>query len=494
MPEASEDEVFLEVIEKTKHEDEQCLKEPFQASLQIFPSAFAEGISKRDYTTATADYSLFDPSLEPIPCGSGHVLMEDPTGSMSFLKHFKNSITGVSSTLMTRAASISILEAMSTADNAEGRFFTLFGRHSINDALHHVELHPGMPAVEICVDDTLYEAFKAGLAEYMQQFCSAKFRRLMCNRLNTSNPSTFQAFLDARYPATYMTIFRKATVCISTVSRKGQDCFFVKPVLVLGSDDRRPHFDCLQYLEWGHHGCLVPFSSADVPSIMPPLLPTSYTAQLFSSIVPTYALSLMAILRLTPAHAINLMTVPSLAPAHAANLMAILSLAPLATNNNCLVPDCGVVFSKLETSPCPKCIKIDAVTSQAEKKLEADKSQCISCGVSYKNLSSPVCGYYALEVQPEGNYLIFLHNRAKVWTEDLASNQCLASKGGHPSTSGSGRLSTPKKTINAGLQKAHATRALQAELAIAKNRQRIDMISLSAHLYMLSGNKQTHIS
>ncbi|KAF9001210.1 hypothetical protein BDZ89DRAFT_899425, partial [Hymenopellis radicata] len=101
-----------------------------------------------------------------------------------------------------------------TADNAEDRFFTLFGRHMINDALHHVELHPGMPAVEICVDDTLYEAFKAELAEYMQQFCSAKFRRHMCNRLNTSNPSTFQAFLDARYPATYMTVFRKATVCI----------------------------------------------------------------------------------------------------------------------------------------------------------------------------------------------------------------------------------------------------------------------------------------
>ncbi|KAF9049376.1 hypothetical protein BDZ89DRAFT_1057739 [Hymenopellis radicata] len=374
MPEAPEDEVFLEVIEKTKHEDERCLKEPFQASLQIFPSAFAEGTPKRDYTTATADCSLFDPSLEPIPEAYSprrwdatkaatskyapirHLLRPTTPGSLHAVirgklmaiacghhcmtihwgleaqlivvtveqlqelitcdtpgpnldrkkaqrlrsfrvpEHFRelHSNPSTKDRLLTVMAAfvgvkhaflivdhsrlvrfhiqsrnevwtaedlspnsktweglwscfnggpdwlyelpqalqeldrwrqlnlddsschgISILQAMSTADDAEGRFFASFGRHTINDALHHVELHPGMPAAEICADDTLYEAFKAGLAEYMQQFRSAKFRRLVCNRPNTSNPFTFQASLDARYSATYMTVFRKATVRIS---------------------------------------------------------------------------------------------------------------------------------------------------------------------------------------------------------------------------------------------------------------------------------------
>ncbi|KAF9038805.1 hypothetical protein BDZ89DRAFT_1129564 [Hymenopellis radicata] len=67
MPEAPEDEVFLEMIDKTKNEDERCLKQPFEASLQLFPSAFAEGTPKHDYTPATADSSSFDTSLEPIP-------------------------------------------------------------------------------------------------------------------------------------------------------------------------------------------------------------------------------------------------------------------------------------------------------------------------------------------------------------------------------------------------------------------------------------------
>jgi hypothetical protein len=60
--------------------------------------------------------------------------------------------------------------------------------------------------------DADFEAFKDGLFEYIDQFESDKYVKLICTRSQLDNPFAFAWSTDRNYAKIYLKVFRKAVV------------------------------------------------------------------------------------------------------------------------------------------------------------------------------------------------------------------------------------------------------------------------------------------
>ncbi|KAF9013670.1 hypothetical protein BDZ89DRAFT_1142538 [Hymenopellis radicata] len=172
-----------------------------------------------------------------------------------------------------------------------------------------------------------------------------------------------------------------------------------------------------------------------------------------------------------------------------------------------LCTSCGELFRYLDVEVCFKCKKIAELTSPAEKEAMAMQPQCTDCGVVFPRMSNALCGRCKKRAESEdstqGTYLFLLLNhvelisfvadtagtilqRAAQHTEETATYNRLGEgrpKSSQPSSSG----------LNHGLQnanKAKAVLALNKELSVAKNRNKVDTILLTARLFLQSGDSK----
>lgn len=94
-------------------------------------------------------------------------------------------------------------------------YFSSFGRHMINDALHALELWPGIPIGEICASPARFEQFKDGLLAYTSELYE-RHRKYCCAKSNNGdNPFAYQHNIASKYDAMMMKVFRKCYVQIS---------------------------------------------------------------------------------------------------------------------------------------------------------------------------------------------------------------------------------------------------------------------------------------
>lgn len=99
---------------------------------------------------------------------------------------------------------IATVMANNVADSFAG-----YGRHTINDFLFQLAIHPHTPAYVICEDDTTYNEFKAHLHVYMKQYRQPKFLHIAATVANSSNPFAFNKKSDEAYTSGWVQVFRR---------------------------------------------------------------------------------------------------------------------------------------------------------------------------------------------------------------------------------------------------------------------------------------------
>lgn len=102
------------------------------------------------------------------------------------------------------------------AKNVAGSFAG-YGRHTINDFLFELAIHPHTPAYVICQNDEVYEKFKNHLHDYMEAYWGPKFLKLSATVANHQNPFHFNARSNTNYTAGWVQVFRRTTTFVSKV-------------------------------------------------------------------------------------------------------------------------------------------------------------------------------------------------------------------------------------------------------------------------------------
>lgn len=92
--------------------------------------------------------------------------------------------------------------------------FAGYGRHTINDFLFQLAIHPHTPSYIICQDDTIYNEFKAHLHVYMKQYRQPKFLDIAATVTNNSNPFAFNQKSDEAYTAGWVQVFRRTKIFV----------------------------------------------------------------------------------------------------------------------------------------------------------------------------------------------------------------------------------------------------------------------------------------
>lgn len=87
--------------------------------------------------------------------------------------------------------------------------FAGYGRHTINDFLFQLAIHPHTPAYVICQDENTYKDFKAHLHTYMKQYHEPKFLNMAATVANNRNPFFFNKKSDDAYTAGWVQVFRR---------------------------------------------------------------------------------------------------------------------------------------------------------------------------------------------------------------------------------------------------------------------------------------------
>lgn len=98
--------------------------------------------------------------------------------------------------------------ATAMATNAADSFAG-YGRHTINDFLFQLAIHPHTPAYVICSDDITYTRFKAHLHTYMKQYREPKFLKMAATVTNDANPFSFNQKSDDAYIGAWVQVFRR---------------------------------------------------------------------------------------------------------------------------------------------------------------------------------------------------------------------------------------------------------------------------------------------
>ncbi|KAI0324990.1 hypothetical protein GY45DRAFT_1375105 [Cubamyces sp. BRFM 1775] len=102
----------------------------------------------------------------------------------------------------------SILAALVSIQEA----FNGYGQHTATDLLHSLVIWPGMPPREVCADEQMYAALRAGLSVYASQYVSAEFRTRCLSIPNHTAALTFNYKSDINYINQYLHVYRKCTV------------------------------------------------------------------------------------------------------------------------------------------------------------------------------------------------------------------------------------------------------------------------------------------
>ncbi|KAI0318305.1 hypothetical protein OF83DRAFT_1242401 [Amylostereum chailletii] len=88
--------------------------------------------------------------------------------------------------------------------------FNGFGRHLANDFCFELAIFPGMPANELCHDDSLFGDLCACIGPYMDQWASAEYLTRCSIEPNTNNPLSFNTWSNEVYYSMYIKVFRKS--------------------------------------------------------------------------------------------------------------------------------------------------------------------------------------------------------------------------------------------------------------------------------------------
>ncbi|KAI0309088.1 hypothetical protein OF83DRAFT_114326 [Amylostereum chailletii] len=88
--------------------------------------------------------------------------------------------------------------------------FNGFGRHLANDFCFELVIFPGMPAIELCRDDSLFGDLRARIGPYMDQWASAEYLTRCSIEPNTNNPLSFNTWSNEVYYSMYIKVFRKS--------------------------------------------------------------------------------------------------------------------------------------------------------------------------------------------------------------------------------------------------------------------------------------------
>lgn len=92
--------------------------------------------------------------------------------------------------------------------------FAGYGRHTINDFLYQMAIHPHTPAYVICDSDETYNDFKTHLHVYMKQYHEPKFLGVAATVANDLNPFSFNANSDEAYTAGWVQVFRRTKALV----------------------------------------------------------------------------------------------------------------------------------------------------------------------------------------------------------------------------------------------------------------------------------------
>nr|VWP01029.1 Oligopeptide transporter OPT-like protein [Ganoderma boninense] len=90
--------------------------------------------------------------------------------------------------------------------------FNGYGEHTDNDLLHHLRLWPGMPILELCRSNVLFQRFEEALHVYATQFISQEYRSRCLSTPNADAAFAFNYKSDTNYVNQYVTVYRKCSV------------------------------------------------------------------------------------------------------------------------------------------------------------------------------------------------------------------------------------------------------------------------------------------
>jgi hypothetical protein len=93
--------------------------------------------------------------------------------------------------------------------------FAGFGRHTITDFLHSINLHPSTPPHEVCKEEDTFQSFRTGLLLFLDSWVSKGYQNHVCTRNNDENPFGFHKYADNRFTQSFIKVFRKAFCLIS---------------------------------------------------------------------------------------------------------------------------------------------------------------------------------------------------------------------------------------------------------------------------------------
>lgn len=113
--------------------------------------------------------------------------------------------------------------------------FNGFGKHTSADALFCMGFLPYIPVGVIVSDDTLFEMFCSGLANYVLQFRDEQFFMLVARENNSDNPLAFHYLSNFYYLQKFVSVFRCHLVVMTAehwnaFNRQG----FFEPTHIIG--------------------------------------------------------------------------------------------------------------------------------------------------------------------------------------------------------------------------------------------------------------------
>ncbi|KAJ2998088.1 hypothetical protein NUW54_g7064 [Trametes sanguinea] len=106
------------------------------------------------------------------------------------------------------AAKVSLLDALCSRQDV----FNGYGQHTSHELLHVLGLWPGMPALELCADEEMFNRFKMCLHTYAAQYTSNTYRRRCLSLPNRQSPLEYNYKSDDNYHKLYLRVFRKSLV------------------------------------------------------------------------------------------------------------------------------------------------------------------------------------------------------------------------------------------------------------------------------------------
>lgn len=95
--------------------------------------------------------------------------------------------------------------------------FNGFGQHTANDLCHLLCLHPFMPAILLCKDDTLFSRLQEVITFYVDTFWNSKeYFHYVCGNINSDHPFEFHYNSNKAFLTSYLLTYRKSQIAIRT--------------------------------------------------------------------------------------------------------------------------------------------------------------------------------------------------------------------------------------------------------------------------------------